>query len=137
MYRIIPGKELPTEFKIRVNPDQSAALQQHLFSIDYAFGGEKTVKFTDHKHLYIWSGIICINTLVDDEEHFKNYRHSQIYFEDYFEPIAGATSKPTSVPSKLRGLLEGMTQEEFDKSWEEIKNLRLLGPTIEEYLKSK
>lgn len=28
-----------------------------------------------------------------------------------------------------------MTQEEFGKEWEEIKNLRLIGPTIEEYLK--
>ncbi len=134
MYKIISGKTLPTEFKIKVNPEQSATLQQHLFSIGYAFGGEKTVKFTNHKHLYIWDdGSICINTPFDDEEHFKNYPYSQIHFEDYFEPI----SVSTTTPSKLRELLEGMTQEEFDKSWEEIKNLKLIGPTIEEYLKSK
>lgn len=134
MYRLIPGKELPKEFKIKVNPEQSAALQQHLFSIGYSFGGEKKVKYTNHKYLYIWAdGAICINTPFEDDEYFKNHIHSQIHFEDYFEPIANSTS----TSSKLRELLEGITQEEFDKSWEEIKNLRLIGPTIEEYLKGK
>lgn len=36
MYGIISGKTLPTKFKIKVNPYQSVALQEHLFSI----GGE-------------------------------------------------------------------------------------------------
>lgn len=134
MYRLIPGKELPTEFKIKVNPEQSAALQQHLFSIGYSFGGEKKVKYTNHKYLYIWAdGSICINSPSDDGEFFKNYPYIQIHFEDYFEPIASSTT----APSKLKELLEGMTQEEFDEVWEEIKNIRLIGPTIEEHLIGK
>ncbi len=139
MYRIIPGKTLLIDFKIRVNPKQSTALQQHLFSIGYSWSRmEQTPQFTDYKHLYIWNdGDICVDMGKDDDEHFTSFLKEQIQFEDYFEPITSSTPTSTSVPSKLRELLEGMTQEEFDKSWEEIKNLRLIGPTIEEYLKSK
>jgi len=67
------------------------------------------------------------------EVEFGSSLLQEIKFEDFFEPI----TSPTSTAYKLKKLLEGMTQEEFGKEWEEIKNLRLLGPTIEEYLKSK
>lgn len=39
--------------------------------------------------------------------------------------------KPLS--EKLKDLLDNMTQEEFDKDWEEIKKLNLSGPILKDY----
>lgn len=137
MYRIIPGKTLPTEFKIRVNPEQSKVLQEHLFQFRFKWlSGDTDVKNLDAPFIYLEKGRI----LYDKERaevSFNKDKLKRIQFEDYFEPITSSTPTSTSVSSKLKELLEGMTQEEFDKSWEEIKNLRLVGPTIEEYLKMK
>ena len=111
MYRIIPGKELPTQFKIRVNPKQSKVLQEHLFQFRFKWlSGDTDVKNLDAPFIYLEKGRI----LYDKERAevlFNEDKLKRIQFEDYFEPIAGSKpiSTPTSVPSKLRELLEGMT----------------------------
>lgn len=38
------------------------------------------------------------------------------------------------IADKLKQLLDNMSQEEFDKSWDEVKQLGLVGPTVAEYL---
>ena len=134
MYGIISGKTLPTKFKIKVNPYQSVALQEHLFSIGGEwFSGCKLIQNIDAPFIFFENGKIEYDKYEWGEVEFGSSLLQEIKFEDFFEPI----TSPTSTAYKLKKLLEGMTQEEFGKEWEEIKNLRLLGPTIEEYLKSK
>ena len=38
MYKLKQGVNLPKEFKIKVNPEQSEALQLHLLSVGYKYG---------------------------------------------------------------------------------------------------
>lgn len=42
--------------------------------------------------------------------------------------------KPT-LAEKLRELLDGMSQEEFDREWKEITKLGLEGPNFDEVIK--
>lgn len=126
----MPGKELPKEFKIEVN-----GTKRYRFIIDYLSSKgyvkkfARTIDFLRFLHITEFKSIFKS----DSEESFRYSELPEIKFEDYFEPI----QEGTSIASKLKELLENMTQEEFDKAWEEIKNLKLKGPTIEEYLKSK
>jgi hypothetical protein len=130
MYRIIPGKELPKEFKIEINGyNIYCHIINYLSSKGYVKRFAKTVDFSSYLHI-TESKSICE---FDSGKSFIYSKLPEIRFEDYFEPIQGETS----IASKLKELLENMTQEEFDKAWEEIKNLKLKGPTIEEYLNSK
>jgi hypothetical protein len=38
----------------------------------------------------------------------------------------------SEMAKKLKELLDGMTQEEFDQKWKEVEELKLEGPTIVE-----
>ncbi len=40
----------------------------------------------------------------------------------------------SELANKLEKVLESMTQEEFDIEWAKIVEMKLVGPTIEEYL---
>lgn len=53
MYKLRAGVELPETFKIKVTPEQSEALQKHLFSKGWRWmSGQPTVGFTDIPFLY-------------------------------------------------------------------------------------
>ena len=41
--------------------------------------------------------------------------------------------KEEKISDKLKKLLDNMSQEEFDKDWENIKKLNLSGPKLEDY----
>lgn len=79
MYKI--KKELPKEFKIKVNPDQSEALQKHLLCIGKSWQGKEIIQYLDKPYLYI-------NTCEamgfgTDTKVFKNYCLPRIKFKDY------------------------------------------------------
>jgi len=40
----------------------------------------------------------------------------------------------SNLADKLKQLLDNMSQEEFDKSWAEVKQLGLVGPDVAEYI---
>lgn len=133
MYRIIPGKTLPIEFKIEVKSTQEYDfIIQYLENIGYSKDFPRSIGFLRYFVVTEYKSI----EKFESRDHFKHTLVPEIKFEDYFELMQDST-EPTQITCKLKELLENMTQEEFDKAWEEIKNLKLKGPTIEEYLKSK
>lgn len=87
MYRIKEGVELPKEFKVKVNPKQSEALQNHLFSLGYGWANNgKNVKDTDHKYLFF----ICdklFKEYMDSRFYFNRELSQRIKFKDYFEKV--------------------------------------------------
>ena len=133
MYIIKPNKVLPLEFKIKVNPDQSYYLQKYLFSKGVAWSSGGTIQHTDEPCLYVYKRRICYGSSFDIDSYFNEHKNKEIEFYDYFDVYINSTS----VAPILKEFLKDTTQGEFDKMWEEIKNIRLIGPTIDEYLKSK
>ena len=88
MYKLKQGVNLPKEFKIKVNPEQSEALQLHLFSIGYNFGIDQIVKNLEYEYLYIWSDMsICKNSHGNLYKYFKDHEFKRIKFKDYFEKV--------------------------------------------------
>lgn len=87
MYKL--KQELPKEFKIKVKPEQSEALQKHLLSIGVVWNGKRNVseiKHTNHPYLYLQN----LKLLYDFEickTTFKKDPLPQIKFKDYFEKI--------------------------------------------------
>ena len=45
--------------------------------------------------------------------------------------------KNSNLADKLKLLLDNMSQEEFDKSWAEVKQLGLIGPVVAEYVEMR
>ena len=93
-YKIKEGIVLPSEFKIKVNPDQSIALQEYLISIGcgwYSARGDEKVRWIKSKYLFKNSvGIITRMTTKDDghKEYFRNHEFPRILFENYFEEVS-------------------------------------------------
>jgi hypothetical protein len=81
MYKI--KKELPKEFKIKVNPEQSEALQKHLFSLGYNWGfTAKEPKYLDSKYLYLYvDGKLMHGNC---KKSFQEEHLPRIKFKDYF-----------------------------------------------------
>jgi len=78
-------KPLPDSFKIKVNPDQSKALQEHLISNGkYWMSGDKNVKCTENKYLYFTDGIGITITILNENWYFKRHKNQRIRFKDYF-----------------------------------------------------
>jgi len=84
-------KPLPDSFKIKVNPEQSRVLQEHLFSNGkYWMSGDNNVKGTENKYLYFTGGIgiTILSERVDFNNHsrlyFKGHKNPRIRFKDYF-----------------------------------------------------
>lgn len=78
-------KPLPDSFKIKVNPDQSKALQEHLISNGkYWMSGDKNVKCTENKYLYFTDGIGITITILNVNWYFKRHKNQRIRFKDYF-----------------------------------------------------
>lgn len=88
MYKLKDGVELPKEFKIKVNPEQSEALQLHLFSIGKTWFnvGKKVQYYGDH---YIYCHSYHLIGQGDDKEKFKSMftDYPRIKFKDYFEKV--------------------------------------------------
>lgn len=94
MYKL--KQELPKQFKIKVNPKQSEALQKHLFTLGIFWSMDKSnVNYTEHQFLYIGEtqGNRITFSDKDDKMYFENKNMLQIKFKDYFE-------KETSFPEK-------------------------------------
>jgi len=88
MYKLKDGVNLPKEFKIKVNPEQSEALQLHLFSIGktWASVGEKVQNFGYH---YLYCHSYANIGQGDDKKKFKVLfpSYERIKFKDYFEKV--------------------------------------------------
>lgn len=94
MYKLRNGVELPKEFKIKVNPEQSEALQLYLLSIgvlSITCTGNETAYF-DMPFFYCRISFDVRRMAADyynesSEQRFKNHRLPQIKFKDYFEKV--------------------------------------------------
>lgn len=91
MYKIKKNVELPKEFKIMVNQEQSKALQEYLFSIGVTWIGGSTkvdgtkVDDTDKPYIYVHRFTFSFGT--QEHTYDNNFRYLQkIQFQDYFEP---------------------------------------------------
>jgi len=93
MYKL--KQELPKEFKIKVNPEQSEELQKHLFTLGYKWAKFRTkIQHLYEKYIYVDQDMdiyFCINQ--DLKEAFKQKSLPKIKFKDYFEKV-------TSFPEK-------------------------------------
>ena len=81
MYKLI--KPLPKEFKIKVNPEQSEAVQKAVFKMGKEWGiHRKSVCHLDEQFLIIYRHSIfhCSN----DKIHFKIHKNPEIQFSNYF-----------------------------------------------------
>lgn len=97
MYKLKEGMNLPKEFKIKVNPEQSEALQLYLFSIGVSWLlGQKTVEFVECPYLFIGSKTENKITYEDKDkkgfddhrlQSFDDHRLQRIKFKDYFEKV--------------------------------------------------
>ena len=77
-------KPLPDSFKIKVNPEQSKVLQEHLISNGkYWMSGDRNVKGTENKYLYFTEGIGII-IAAGGKEYFNSHDNQRIRFKDYF-----------------------------------------------------
>lgn len=89
MYKLKKGVELPEKFKIKVNPKQSEALQEHIFSLGGTwFNNSQTVSYTDADYLFY--GTNRRNTLTrhySDRSWFENSPVLKIKFKDYFTDV--------------------------------------------------
>lgn len=107
MYKL--KKELPKEFKIKVNPQQSEALQKHLFSIGKKWNRESRLSFTDKPYLYCshhtYLGYGATPRI------FHQYELERIKFKDYFEKVEIYTNKEFPNFSNL------LNSNEFPEKW--------------------
>lgn len=88
MYKLKQGVELPKEFKIKVNPEQSEALQKHLFSLGYRWGNVlNKVNHTENKYLFIRPNNLILKEFMDSKYYFKREPIPQIKFKNYFEKV--------------------------------------------------
>ena len=106
MYKIKEGAELPKEFKIKVNPHQSEALQKYLFSLGYNWGfTAKEPKYLDSKYLYLYIGGKLMHGTF--KETFQKDPLPKIKFKDYFEKLV----------KSIRPISMKCTQE----NWDDVK----------------
>lgn len=86
MYKLRKGVTLPKEFKIKVNADESKALQEYLFSVGNVWNGKigtQEVKHTELPFMYLEnSKLLC--DFYESKESFKKDKLPQIHFQDYF-----------------------------------------------------
>lgn len=83
MYKLREGVELPKTFKIKVTPEQSEAVQKHLFSNSVSWASEhREVRYITIPFLFVSENtLICATTL----DFFTNDVSPEISFSDYFE----------------------------------------------------
>ena len=134
MYKLTSGRDLPKNFKMEVT-------DQNMFNFLLAYLRGKGYRSNFHRSVIFARYIEVNNEIIIDFEDYDDFSLSslnRVEFLDNFELIEIEDENVTTpISSKLKNLLDNISQEEFDNAWEEIKNLRLKGPTIEEYLKTK
>jgi hypothetical protein len=83
MYKLIEGKELPKEFKIKVNNEKIDFLIDYLISIGKKFGNK--TEYQDKPYLYCYNnGIVNYG---ESKINWKSHSLPQIKFKDYFEKV--------------------------------------------------
>ena len=88
MYQIKKGFELPKKFKIKVTPEQSEALQKHLFSLGYTWAnGVPIVESTESRFLYTYPNLKFSRTSLDSWVYFEQHVNPEIQFDFYFEKV--------------------------------------------------
>ena len=89
MYKLRDGVELPKTFKIKVTPEQSEALQTHLFTkgINWLSGGKVPIH-TDRPFLYVDGLKLEYGATL---EFFTNDRSPEIIFSEKFKSGNSAT----------------------------------------------
>jgi len=85
MYKLRNGVELPKEFKIKVNPEQSEALQLYLFSIGVKWFGEANAEYKEDRNFIIVYSLFLFRTR--SEKGFNNIEVNLILFDKYFEKV--------------------------------------------------
>lgn len=101
----LPTEEVPNKidkpYKIKVNPEQSEAVQKTCFMHGFGWTNDKAGKVdkTDKKHLFI-DGIITFmyGDTVGDEKYFADNKNTEISAEDFIERFG--TGKKISVKKK-------------------------------------
>lgn len=108
MYKL--KQELPKEFKIKVTPEQSEALQLHLFSIGagWVIDGEK-ILYLDKPFVYLVDDLLSYGEVISNSEQC-NYK--QIYFEDYFVKVEDLP-RQTLETQNMRHTLDWKSEEFF------------------------
>ena len=86
MYKLRNGVELPKEFKIKVNSEQSEALQLHLLSVGYKYG-DGSVNIFKKPYFYIHNSERITFSNDYDYTFFNHHSYKQIKFKDYFEKV--------------------------------------------------
>lgn len=127
MYKLKEGVELPKEFKIKVNTEQSEALQKHLLSIGVESIRHTTIGgigYIDMPYFYCrlyqngknYMGADMFTG--DNKVKFKRDPLPQIKFKDYFE-------KETSFPERFCILVTEENYKELDvylhRNWKDYK----------------
>ena len=84
MYKLKQGANLPEEFKIKVNPEQSKELQLYLFSIGYEWPHSKqNPSYTYLKYFEVNKE----HGLSGNRSEFINKNIQRIRFKEYFEKV--------------------------------------------------
>ena len=114
MYKLKKGVELPYEFKIKVNPEQSKALQEYYHSIGKStLGLSSEIKYLDFPYVYKRAFISAVSDTLENKEKFEKHEYKQIDFQDYFE---------TSFPEKWCIQVTEDNYEELNEWMQEHKN---------------
>jgi len=92
MYKLKQGVNLPKEFKIKVNPEQSEALQLHLLSVGYKYG-DGSVNIFKKLYFYIHNSERITFSNDYDYTFFNHHSYKQIKFKDYFEKVTNQFPK--------------------------------------------
>lgn len=125
MYKLKEGVELPKEFKIKVNPKQSEALQKHLFTLGIFWAIDKSnVKLTEYPFLYIGDNMQGNRITFSDKYdkiYFEHKNILRIKFKDYFEKV-----EETSFPEKWCIEVTEDNYKELDvylhRNWKDYEN---------------
>jgi hypothetical protein len=84
MYKLRKGFTLPKEFKVKVNPEQSEALQKHLFK---KLNRNLEVSKTEYEYVCIYGAISAMSFSNSYWNFFNNISIKEIDFDTYFEKV--------------------------------------------------
>jgi hypothetical protein len=84
MYKLKEGMNLPKQFKIKVNPEQSKALQIQLHKSEFEYDKDSGYVHIDFGYIFIENQKITFGLLKD---YFNENRLQGIRFKDYFQKV--------------------------------------------------
>lgn len=125
MYKIRNGFTLPKEFKIRVNPKQSEAIQKELFAKGFCWhGGKKNILHIESEYLFFDEGNLThLSKYTNDSRGwFRENPNREIDFLKYFE------KEGKSFPKKWCILVTEKNYKELNKwmhrNWKKYKGYK-------------